>query len=111
MKRPTFKTISSVVLRSLSVLVLLLPIGVGAARSVQAATAQAPAAKTVETGGDYEIGPEDVLDIAVWQEKDLQREVLVRPDGWLTFPLIGSVQAAGKTTGQLQTEITTRLKK
>ncbi|MFL6646989.1 MAG: polysaccharide biosynthesis/export family protein, partial [Sulfurifustaceae bacterium] len=57
------------------------------------------------------IGPEDLLEIAVWHEKDLQREVLVRPDGWLTFPLVGSVQAAGKTTAQLQKEITTRLKK
>lgn len=47
----------------------------------------------------------------MWREKDLQREVLVRPDGWLTFPLIGNVQAAGKTPEQLQTEITKRLKK
>ncbi|MFL6623414.1 MAG: polysaccharide biosynthesis/export family protein [Sulfurifustis sp.] len=74
--------------------------------------AAASAAATPDTAsGDYEIGPEDLLEIAVWHEKDLQREVLVRPDGWLTFPLVGSVQAAGKTTAQLQKEITTRLKK
>ena len=62
-------------------------------------------------GGDYEIGPEDVLDVSVWREKDLQREVLVRPDGWLTFPLVGNVQAAGKTPQQLENEIRQRLRK
>lgn len=62
-------------------------------------------------GGDYEIGPEDILDVSVWHEKDLQREVLVRPDGWLTFPLVGNVQAAGKTPQQLENEIRQRLRK
>lgn len=63
------------------------------------------------TGGDYQIGPEDVLDIAVWKEKDLQREVLVRPDGWLTFPLVGNIEAAGKTAYQLEQEMRQRLRK
>lgn len=62
-------------------------------------------------GGNYEIGPEDVLDVSVWREKDLQREVLVRPDGWLTFPLVGNVEAAGKTPQQLENEIRQRLRK
>lgn len=62
-------------------------------------------------GGDYQIGPEDILEISVWREKDLQREVLVRPDGWLTFPLVGNVQAAGKTAYQLEQEIRQRLRK
>lgn len=65
----------------------------------------------VDRGGDYEIGPEDVLEISVWKEEDLQREVLVRPDGWLTFPLIGNIQAAGRTAQQLDQDITSRLKK
>lgn len=62
-------------------------------------------------GGDYEIGAEDVLEISVWREKDLQREVLVRPDGWLTFPLVGNVAAAGKTPQQLENDIRQRLRK
>lgn len=66
---------------------------------------------TVKNGGDYQIGPEDILDIAVWREKDLQREVIVRPDGWLTFPLVGNVEAAGKTPQQLESEIRQRLRK
>jgi len=62
-------------------------------------------------GGDYTIGPEDLLQIDVWKEKDLQREVLVRPDGWITFPLVGNISAKGKTAQQVQDEISTRLRK
>src|SRR5436190_4113528 len=80
------------------------------AKAAPAAPA-APNAVRDATGGDYEVGPEDLLEISVWHEKDLQREVLVRPDGWFTFPLVGNVNAANKTTAQLQTEITQRLKK
>ena len=60
---------------------------------------------------DYEIGPEDVLDISVWKEEGLKKEVLVRPDGGIAFPLAGDMQAAGKTARQLQEEITQRLEK
>ena len=75
-----------------------------------AAAGTAAAAKEA-VAGSYEIGPEDLLEISVWREKDLQREVLVRPDGWLTFPLVGNLRAAGKTTQELQAEITQRLRK
>jgi len=60
---------------------------------------------------DYEIGAEDVLDISVWKEEGLKKEVLVRPDGGIAFPLAGDMQAAGKTARQLQEEITQRLEK
>lgn len=74
--------------------------------------AQTPApTPTPAVGGDYEIGPEDVLEISVWKEKDLQREVLVRPDGWLTFPLVGNIKAAGRTAYELEQEIRLRLRK
>lgn len=62
-------------------------------------------------GGEYRIGPEDVLNISVWREDLLQREVLVRPDGGISFPLVGDLQAAGKTPEQVQAEITARLRK
>lgn len=74
------------------------------------AAAEAAAAEA-KAGGAYEIGPEDLLEISVWREKDLQREVLVRPDGWITFPLVGPLLAAGKTTQQLQAELSERLQK
>lgn len=60
---------------------------------------------------EYRIGPEDVLDISVWKEPDLNREVLVRPDGGITFPLAGDVMAAGRTPKELQEDITRRIKK
>jgi polysaccharide biosynthesis/export protein len=75
-----------------------------------AATVSAQSADAASEAS-YEIGPEDVLVIDVWKEKDLQREVVVRPDGWLTFPLIGNIQASGRTPGQLEKEIKTRLTK
>lgn len=72
----------------------------------------APAAPTAsDIGPDYRIGPEDVLEISVWKEEGLKKEVLVRPDGGIAFPLAGDLQAAGKTAGQLQQEITQRLAK
>lgn len=59
----------------------------------------------------YRVGPEDVLEISVWREDALKKEVLVRPDGGLSYPLIGEVQAAGKTILEIREEITTRLQK
>lgn len=59
----------------------------------------------------YRIGPEDVLEIFVWKEPDLQREVLVRPDGGISFPLAGDLEAAGKTPVEVQEELTRRLRK
>ncbi len=60
---------------------------------------------------EYRIGPEDVLEIFVWKEPDLQREVLVRPDGGISFPLAGDLDAAGKTPVEVQEELTKRLQK
>jgi len=60
---------------------------------------------------DYLIGPEDVLEITVWKEEGLIKQVLVRPDGGISFPLAGDIHAAGKTAPQLQREITQRLEK
>lgn len=60
---------------------------------------------------EYLLGPEDVLEISVWKEENLQREVLVRPDGKISFPLVGDIQAEGKTPEQLRHEIATWLRK
>lgn len=59
----------------------------------------------------YLVGPQDVLEILVWEEKDLQRTVLIRPDGRFSFPLVGEVEAAGRTPGEIQKEISERIKK
>lgn len=57
----------------------------------------------------YQIGPEDVLEISVWKEDGLRKEVLVRPDGGISFPLVGEISAVGKTAGQIEAEITEKL--
>jgi len=67
--------------------------------------------KATDASTDYLIAPEDVLDVSVWKEEGLKKEVLVRPDGGIVFPLVGEVQTAGKTAQQVQAEITDRLRK
>lgn len=59
----------------------------------------------------YLIQPGDALQISVWREEGLEKEVLVRPDGGLSFPLVGDIQASGKSVAQLQTEISEKLSK
>lgn len=63
------------------------------------------------SGLEYRIGPEDVLHISVWKEKDLDRKVLVRPDGGISFPLVGDIQVSGRTPLEVQDEIRSRLQR
>ena len=58
---------------------------------------------------EYVIGPADSLSITVWKNPDLSREVIVRPDGTITLPLLGDVRASGKTPSQLKAEIATQV--
>jgi len=58
---------------------------------------------------EYEIGPEDVLEIMVWDHDDLKREVYVSREGVFSYPLIGTVQAGGLSIEQLEKEIRDRL--
>jgi polysaccharide export outer membrane protein len=57
----------------------------------------------------YTVKPGDSLSISVWKEPDLQGEVLVTPDGAFAFPLVGQVDAKGKTVTELQKTITEQL--
>jgi polysaccharide export outer membrane protein len=59
----------------------------------------------------YAVKPGDVLEISVWKEPDLQRTVLVRPDGQFSFPLVGEVDARGKTVAELNKLVSERLTK
>lgn len=60
---------------------------------------------------DYEIETGDVLNISVWQIEDLRRTVVVRPDGKISFPLIGDVQAKGVTIENLRVDLEDMLNK
>ena len=62
------------------------------------------------TGGDYIIGKEDVIDISVWKSPELSLSIIVRPDGMISLPLIGEVRADGQTPTELKEEIQTKLK-
>ena len=59
--------------------------------------------------GDYRIGPEDVLDISVWNNTAISRTVPVRPDGKISLPLVNDVQAAGLTPTQLRSVLLKKL--
>ena len=54
---------------------------------------------------DYAIGPGDILEISVWKNQDLTRQVVVLPDGTISFPLVGRFTAGGKSVAQLKTEM------
>jgi len=62
-------------------------------------------------GADYTLGAEDVLIISVWKDEHLTREVVVRPDGAISFPLVGDVPAAGRTVEEVRADIGKRLTK
>jgi len=57
------------------------------------------------------IGPEDGLDISVWKDETLKATTLVRPDGFISFPLVGEIMAAGRTADQVRDDVRQRLQK
>lgn len=79
----------------------------------QADKAEKPksAARSAELSGDYVIGVSDVIEVQVWKEPDLSKTQAVRLDGRISLPLLGDIDAAGKTTSQLAKLIEKELKK
>ena len=80
--------------------------------------AQTPgAAPQADTSGgvvppaDYTIGVDDVLQVSFWRDKDMSVEVVVRPDGKVTLPLLSDVRAAGLTPEQLRARLTDQARK
>ncbi|HEY2404160.1 MAG TPA: polysaccharide biosynthesis/export family protein, partial [Steroidobacteraceae bacterium] len=59
----------------------------------------------------YKLQAGDVLEVSVWKDTELTREVLVRPDGSFSFPLAGEVDARGKTVDDVRTILVDRLQK
>jgi polysaccharide export outer membrane protein len=87
-------------------LVCLLPIHTGFAWETNDPASEQTAAVAVGTAttgnSDYKINPGDILNVSVWREPDLTQEILVRPDGKISFPLAGDVQAAGNSVDQVR---------
>ena len=63
----------------------------------------------LDTAAEYQIGPEDVLDISVWKNPELSRTVPVRPDGKVSLPLLNDFRAAGLTPSDLREQLVARL--
>jgi polysaccharide export outer membrane protein len=57
-------------------------------------------------GPDYRIGTDDILAISVWDQKDLDQVVAVRPDGKISLPLVGELEAGGLTVAELASRLT-----
>jgi polysaccharide biosynthesis/export protein len=60
---------------------------------------------------EYRVSAEDVLHIAVWKEEGLEQDAIVRPDGGISFPLAGDIQAAGLTPKEIEADIARRLQR
>jgi polysaccharide export outer membrane protein len=93
------------------VLVVVLAAGSRLVRAQAVAEPQDPPAESsAPHNNSFVIGNDDKLNINVWKDPELTRTVQVRPDGKISMPLIGELQAAGRTPLQLESEITEKLK-
>jgi polysaccharide export outer membrane protein len=59
----------------------------------------------------YRLGAEDILLVSVWKDEQLTREVVVRPDGMFSFPLVGDIQAEDRTVEDIRGDLVKRLTK
>ena len=60
---------------------------------------------------NYVIGPDDILSVVFWRDKDMSVDVVVRPDGKISLPLVNDVQAGGLTPSQLRDNVNTLARK
>ena len=117
----TMKSSSFVVLLSILVLLALpceLSLQMADAQVLSAAPAAPPPAPTQSRSSgpagvspNYIIGADDSIEITVWEQPNLSATLPVRPDGKISLPLLGDIQASGFTPMQLATDIKDRLKK
>ena len=77
----------------------------------ETATPAMPDAAKAAPGDSYVIGASDVIAVTVFKEPTLSGSLLVRPDGMISMPLLGDVQASGRTPEQLADDIAGKLKK
>lgn len=80
-------------------------VGLTGVRAQQSAAVPNQAPRDVEVPEDYVIGPEDVLSIVFWRDEDMTADVVVRPDGKITLPLINDIHAAGLKPEELRVRI------
>ena len=76
------------------------------AQTMTRASTPATSANRVVPPPGYIIGPDDVLGIVFWREKELSADVVVRPDGIITLPLLEDIKVTGMTPAELKQKIT-----
>jgi len=69
----------------------------------------APALCTGAETSTFTLGPGDIIEVSVWKDPDLTRQVIVQPDGYVNFPLIGEIKAAGRTIPEVRKDVEKRL--
>ena len=85
-------------------------VGVAANAGAADDAVKAPPPQAVsQAGPEYRMGPEDQIRVSVWENKDLTLDLVVRPDGKISMPLIQDVVAEGRTAAELATTIHDRL--
>ncbi len=88
--------------------------GKGGATVVAKEIAPGPAPTTASVPlvnpNEYIVGEADILHISVWKEPELSQNVVVRPDGKVSLPLMNEMKVSGLTPSQIQSMLTSRLK-
>jgi polysaccharide export outer membrane protein len=116
MRNTANRSIGTRVLLAIFCVTASIPTTVAAARGFGVQSSATHAASSDETSpttkphdATYLIGSSDVLAITVWKEPEISRSIPVRPDGKISLPLVGEIQAAGRTPIQLEQDIATKL--
>ena len=94
----------------MGMLILFFAVLVGGALSYDS-DARGDQETTPAVDPSYRLGAEDVMLVSVWKDEQLTREVVVRPDGAFSFPLVGDVQAEDRTVEEIRADLVKRLTK
>src|SRR5690242_3112194 len=98
------------IVRHIGMLTLFLAVLAGGTLpSGSTAIGAAPGGAGVDPG--YRLGAEDIMLVSVWKDEQLTREVVVRPDGMFSFPLVGDIQAEDRTVEDIRGDLAKRLTK
>ena len=113
MLRPCWTNFFSILpgIRSMGLLILLFAVLVGGTLFLASEDVRGAQETPPETDPGYRLGAEDVMLISVWKDEHLTKEVVVRPDGMFSFPLVGDVQAEDRTVEEIRDDLVKRLTK
>lgn len=98
-------------LKNLANLLIVLSIVAGCSTTTDVDTGAISSSGNVSSKSEYQIGPGDTLQVYVWRNPDISVTVPVRPDGYISTPLVEDILAINKTPSQLARDIEKRLSK